>query len=74
MDLIKVQDKDGLVRDKNSNAILNVDTQSYDQYVQTYKNKLSEKKRIDDMENKMIEIKSDIDEIKSLLRNLCNEP
>ena len=68
MKYLKVEDKDGLVRDCETNAILNTDTNAYNEYVRNYQSKLKENKRIEDLENKIGDIKSDIDEIKNLLK------
>ena len=68
MKYLKVENKDGLVRDCSTNAILNIDIDSYNQYVQNYQNKLKESKKIQGLEDKVNDIKSDIDEIKILLR------
>lgn len=70
MNYLRVEDKDGLVRDCETNAIINIDMDSYNKYIQTYKNKLKEKERIDKLENNLNEIKSDIEEIKSLLKGI----
>jgi len=68
MKYLKVEDKDGLVRDCETNAILNTDMNAYNEYVRNYQSKLKENKRIQDLENKIGDIKSDIDEIKNLLK------
>lgn len=68
MKYLKVENKDGLVRDCSTNAILNIDIDSYNQYVQNYQNKLKESKKIQDLENKIGDIKSDLNEIKTLLK------
>jgi len=68
MNYLRVEDKDGLVRDCETNAILNTDTNAYNEYVRNYQSKLKENKRIEDLENKIGNIKSDIDEIKNLLK------
>jgi len=68
MNYLRVEDKDGLVRDCETNAILNTDTNAYNEYVRNYQTKLKENKRIEDLENKIGDIKSDIDEIKNLLK------
>lgn len=68
MNYLRVEDKDGLVRDCETNAILNTDTNAYNEYVRNYQSKLKENKRIEDLENKIGDIKSDIDEIKNLLK------
>ena len=68
MKYLKVENNDSLVRDCETNAILNTDINAYNQYVMNYKNKLKENKRIEDLEDKIGDIKSDIDEIKNLLK------
>ena len=68
MKYLKVEDKDGLVRDCETNAILNTDMNAYNEYLRNYQSKLKENKRIQDLENKIGDIKSDIDEIKNLLK------
>jgi len=68
MKYLKVEDKDGLVRDCETNAILNTDMNAYNEYLRNYQSKLKENKRIEDLENKIGNIKSDIDEIKNLLK------
>ena len=68
MKYLKVEDKDGLVRDCETNAILNTDMNAYNEYLKNYQSKLKENKRIQDLENKIGNIKSDIDEIKNLLK------
>ena len=70
MDYIKVKDKDHLIRECYSNGIVNTDIDSYNAYVQNYKNKYNDSRRIKDLEKNVDEIKSDLSEIKELLRNL----
>lgn len=72
MEYIKVKDRDHLVRDSYSNGIVNTDTEGYNAYVQSYKKSYMESQKIKNLEKEMIEIKSDLSEIKSLLRNLAN--
>lgn len=63
--MIKVEGYPNLYRDENTGAIINCDTTSYNQYV----NSLS-KKELDRQE--LNQMKKDIDEIKSLLQELVN--
>ena len=70
MDYIKVKDKNYLVRDTDSNGIVNTDFDSYENYVFTYKNRMSSEKKLKEFEEDMNHLKNDIEEIKSLLRNL----
>ena len=61
--MIKVEGYQNLYRDENSGAIVNTDSMAYNQYVNSLEQRQLQKKEIS-------EIKNDIDEIKSLLRNL----
>jgi len=70
MSYLRVEDKDGLVRDIDTKAILNTDMNAYNDYVRNYQTKLKENKRLEDLENNMSTIKSDIDEIKTLLKEI----
>lgn len=63
--LIPVEGHKNLYRDSNSGAIINNDSFSYNQYV---KMKEEKKKQREEIEN----IKNDISEIKSLLKELLN--
>ena len=61
--MIPVEGHKNLFRDENSGAIINTDSLAYNQYVNSLEQRQLQKKEIS-------EIKNDIDEIKSLLRNL----
>ena len=73
MEYIKVKDKNNLVRDTYSNAIVNTDYENYKKYVDSYKRKVEESKRIQNLESELDNIKNDLNEIKFLLRNLTDE-
>jgi hypothetical protein len=73
MNYIKVKDKDYLLRDIESNGIINSDDIGYKAYVENYKRTYNESKRINTLENDVSSIRSDLDEIKTLLRNFVNE-
>jgi hypothetical protein len=64
--MIRVKGHPNLYRDENSGAIINCDNQSYTQYVNSLHNRENQKKEIE-------QIKSDISEIKTLLKELLNE-
>jgi len=64
-DLVKVEGEQSLFRDKNTGAILNTDSAGYAQYMRRKQRKQTEREELDT-------IKSDIEEIKSLLRELAN--
>ena len=61
--MIKVEGHSNLYRDENTGAIVNCDSAGYDQYVNSLTQKNLRKKELD-------EIKKDIDEIKTLLKDL----
>lgn len=68
----KVEGHPNIVRDLKTNAILNADTQSMQNYI-TNKNKRSlEKKKLESMANDIEDLKSSINEIKNLLRDKLN--
>ena len=60
MSLIKVKDHDGFYKDTSSGAVINKNNSDYQQYVETRDRLLSDKERLDAIEN-------DIHDIKSLL-------
>ena len=65
--MIRVKGHQNLYRDENSGAIVNCDSVSYNQYLNTIHNREFQRKELD-------QIKQDINEIKTLLRELINEP
>lgn len=73
MTYIKVKDKNNLERDKFSHAIVNTDVENYEKYIETYKQKYEEKKKITNLENEMHSIKNDLCEIKALLASFCKQ-
>ena len=74
MDLnyLKVKDKNHLVRDPVSNGIFSTDEDGYEKYVEAYKRNYNNSKRIQNLEKDFNCIKSDLDEIKMLLKNLSS--
>ena len=60
MSLIKVNDHDGFYKDTSSGAIVNKNNSGYQQYIENRDRLLSDKERLDAIEN-------DIHDIKSLL-------
>lgn len=72
MNYIKVKDKDHLYRDEYSMAIINNDHEGYQKYVSEFNNRYNQSKKIEKIENEVKSIRSDLDEIKNLLRSLTN--
>lgn len=70
--LIPVEGQKDLYRDVTSNAIVNTNKQDYQSYIARKQNLELEKKRIENLENELSEMKDNIDEIKNLLRGLVN--
>jgi hypothetical protein len=64
--MIRVEGHKNLYRDEKSGAIINCDTTSYNQYVNSLNYKDMQRQEL----NKM---KEDIDEIKSLLKEILNK-
>ena len=63
--MIKVQGHKNLYRDEKSNAIINCNVDEYSQYLNSKKQKELQKKEIED-------IKIELNEIKTLLKELIN--
>ncbi len=64
--MIPVEGHKNLFRDEDSGAIINHDNQGYRQYLQLKNKKLTEEEEIK-------RLRSDIDEIKSLLHEVLNK-
>jgi len=61
-----------LIRDNSTNAILNNDSNQYNQYITLRNNRKKGTDRIDNMEDDLKSLKDDINEIKTLLKALSN--
>jgi hypothetical protein len=68
-EIYKVRDNNDLVRLKDSKAVLNVNSKELDKYKRDREEKLKLKNLFDENEK----MKNDIDEIKSLLRQLLGQ-
>ena len=64
--MIKVQGHKHLHRDEKSGAIVNNDSQGYSQYIAMRDKKITE-------EQELKRLRSDIDEIKTLLKEVLNK-
>lgn len=73
MKYYKVEGHANLIRDDKSKAILNTNESDYENYIRKREIKKIEDERISSLENNVNMIKSDLDEIKNLLRSLANE-
>tara|TARA_R100000329_G_C7480568_1_gene169312 strand:+ start:104 stop:310 length:207 start_codon:yes stop_codon:yes gene_type:complete len=61
MTLYRVKDHDGLYKDSSTGAIINKDNNGYQQYMENRNKMLSDKERLDSLEN-------DIHDIKTMLK------
>lgn len=68
----KVEGHPNLIRDLSSNAIINTDTVSFNQYNLNKQKREIEKQRINKIESDLTELKTSIDEIKLLLKGIVN--
>jgi len=66
-DLIPVEGHTNLFRDRNTGAIINTDSSGYMQYKKMKQRRQTEREELDTL-------KKDIDEIKSLLKEITNGP
>ena len=69
---MKIEGHPNLIKDENSNAILNTNNSEYENYIQSRAKRKQGTNRIDNMENDLKSLKDDINEIKTLLRALSN--
>ena len=69
---MKVEGHNNLIRDENSNAILNTDFSEYNNYISLRAKRRQGSERIDNMEDDLKSLKDDINEIKTLLKALSN--
>jgi predicted transcriptional regulator len=72
MDYIKVKGHNNLIRDPQTNSIINTNMTEYKEYVSRRDSKIEENQKIENLERDLDNIKCDLDEIKCLLRNLSN--
>ena len=69
---MKVEGHNNLVRENDSNAIVNTDLREYNNYLSLRSKRKQKSERIDNMENDLKSLKDDINEIKTLLKALSN--
>ena len=72
MNYLKVEGHTHLVRDQNTNSIINTNMSEYQEYVSRRNARSEENQKVQNMEEELATIKDDINEIKTLLRSLAN--
>ena len=73
MDYLKVEGHANLYRDPNTNSIINVNMSEYQEYISRKNIKNNEQKKVQTIEEEVYNIKNDISEIKSLLKELLKK-
>lgn len=68
----KVEGHPNLFRDEKTGAIINGNSTEYNNYVHDRLAKINNNQRLEDLEDRVKDIKNDLDEIKNLLRGLSN--
>ena len=69
---MKVEGHSNLIRDEQTNDILNNNSSEYDNYIRMRAKRKQGTDRIDNMEDDLKSLKDDINEIKTLLKALSN--
>ncbi len=70
---LKVETDKTHVRDTDTNAIVNKNKNEFDNFLKLSQKKYEEKKKFDDMRSDLNSLKQDMDEIKTILRNIMNK-
>tara|TARA_Y100001937_G_C7020854_1_gene285337 strand:- start:11 stop:235 length:225 start_codon:yes stop_codon:yes gene_type:complete len=70
---LKVKSDVSLVRDMDSNAIVNQNQSEYDKFLELSRKKYEETKKFDNMRDDLDSLKNDMEEIKTLLKNIMNK-
>ena len=72
MTLNKVKDQSDLARDPQTGSIVNVSNLDYEKYVASRKVKNAKTKQVTSIEEDLVNLKNEMNEIKSLLKELVN--
>ena len=70
---LKVESDTSLVRDVNTNAIINQNKSEYDKFLNISRKKYEEKIKFDNLKSDVDSLKSDISEIKTLLKQIVGQ-
>ena len=70
---LKVKSDVSLFRDKDSNAIVNKNKGEFDKFLKLFQKKYEEKKKFDNMRSDLDSLKQDMNEIKTLLKNIMDK-
>jgi hypothetical protein len=70
MEEVKVKGHADLIRDPVTNAIINTNKSKYEEYISRRELKKNETQKVQDLEDELSCIKDDLNEIKSLLKEI----
>ena len=70
MEDLRVKGHSDLVRDPVTNAIINTNKSKYEEYISRRELKKNETQKVQDLEDELSCIKDDLNEIKSLLKEI----
>ena len=70
---LKVDSDVSLVRDTSSNAIISRNKSEFDKFLKLSEKKYAEKKKFDNMRSDLDSLKQDMNEIKTLLKNIMDK-
>ena len=74
MDFYEMEGHKDLARDPETGAIVNVNTLEYTQYLSRRDVKTEKNQKVQTMEEDLANVKNELNEIKSLLKELINGP
>ena len=70
MEDLRVKGHSDLIRDPMTNAIINTNKSKYEEYISRRELKKNETQKVQDLEDELSCIKDDLNEIKSLLKEI----
>ena len=70
---LRVKSEDSLVRDTDSNAIVNQNQDEFDKFIELSRKKYEERAKFDNMRSDLDSLKQDMNEIKTLLKNIMDK-
>jgi len=70
---LKVESDPNLLRNTDSQAIINNNSNEFDQFMEASRRKYNEKKEIEILKSDVNTMKNDLDEIKSLLKSIVHK-
>ena len=70
---LKVESDPNLLRNTDSQAIINNNSNEFDQFMEASRRKYNEKKEIEILKSNVNTMKNDLDEIKSLLKTIVHK-